>query len=100
MPKGPAARNGDMHTCPAPLESGTGTHVGGLISVAGLRTVFINRRPAATQNDICVCPGSPNTITGGSGRVFINGLPAARQNDPTAHGGQVSQGSPNVSIGD
>ncbi|GAB2577848.1 PAAR domain-containing protein [Spirosoma areae] len=101
MPKGPAARNGDMHTCTAPLSSGTGTHVGGLISVAGVRTVFINNMQAAAQNDTCVCPDSPNFIAGGSVRVHINGLPAARSGDLTAHpGGQVSSGSPNVSIGD
>lgn len=100
MPKGPAARVGDMHTCPAPMESGTGTHVGGLISAAGLRTVFVNGMPAATLNDICVCPGSPNMISAGSGRVSINGQPAARQNDLTAHGGQINSGSPNVAIGD
>lgn len=100
MPKGPAARNNDTHFCPQPLSSGTGTHVGGLITVAGLRTVFINGQPAATQNDVCVCPEPPNSVTGGSGRVFINGQPAARVNDPTAHQGYVKTGSPNVNIGD
>lgn len=100
MPKGPAARNTDTHVCTMPMESGTGTHVGGIVTVAGLRTVFINKMLAATMNDICVCPGSPNTITGGSGRVFINGQPAARINDLTAHMGHIQTGSPNVQIGD
>ena len=100
MPKGPAARATDSHFCPAPLESGTGTHVGGLIAVAGGRTVFIDHLLAAVQGDPCVCPGSPNSIAGGSARVHINGQPAARLHDPTAHGGQVSSGSPTVSIGD
>jgi uncharacterized Zn-binding protein involved in type VI secretion len=96
----PAARMNDMHTCPAPMESGTGTHVGGTITVAGLRTVFINGVLAATAQDMCICPGSPNMISSGSTTVLINGKPAARQTDPTAHGGQISMGSPNVLIGD
>jgi uncharacterized Zn-binding protein involved in type VI secretion len=97
---GAAARMNDAHQCPAPLESGTGTHVGGMIQVAGQRTVFINGVMAATQLDTCVCPGSPNSIMKGSLSVFFNGKGAARINDPTAHGGKVAAGSPNVSIGD
>lgn len=100
MPKGPAARATDMHTCQVPLVPGPGTHVGGIITVLGARTVFINNLMAAVQGDTCVCPVPPNSIATGSGRVFINGLPAARQNDLTAHGGQISTGSPTVQIGD
>lgn len=96
----PAARINDMHICPAPMESGMGTHVGGTITPAGLRTVLINGKPAATAQDICICPGSPNMISSGSTSVLINGKPAARQTDPTAHGGQISMGSPDVLIGD
>nr|WP_295929479.1 PAAR domain-containing protein [uncultured Dyadobacter sp.] len=100
MPANPAARLNDMHQCPAPMESGTGTHVGGTIVVTGLRTVFVNGLQAATAQDQCVCPGSPNVIAKGSGTVFFNGKPAARQTDSTAHGGKIASGSPNVFIGD
>ena len=82
------------------MESGTGTHVGGTIVVAGLRTVFINGMMAATMQDMCICPGSPNMIAMGSATVFFNGKMAARQTDTTQHGGQISMGSPNVFIGD
>ncbi|MCF0074342.1 PAAR domain-containing protein [Dyadobacter sp. CY261] len=95
-----AARLNDMHQCPAPMESGGGTHVGGTIVVAGLRTVYVNGLQAATAQDQCVCPGSPNMISKGSQTVFFNGKPAARKQDPTAHGGQIASGSPNVFIGD
>jgi uncharacterized Zn-binding protein involved in type VI secretion len=95
-----AARIVDMHTCPAPMESGTGTHVGGNITPVGLRTVSINGQKAATVNDVCVCPGSPNFIKMGSTSVFINGQKAARQNDLTQHGGSIKTGSHNVFIGD
>ncbi|QRR00609.1 PAAR domain-containing protein [Dyadobacter sandarakinus] len=94
-----AARMNDAHQCPAPLESGTGTHVGGIIQVAAPKTVFINGLMAATATDICVCPGSPNSIAKGSASVFFNGKPAARKGDPTVHGGKVAGGSSNVSIG-
>lgn len=100
MPANPAARLNDMHQCPAPMESGTGTHVGGTIVVTGLRTVFVNGLQAAAAQDQCVCPGSPNMIAKGSGTVFFNGKPAARQTDSTAHGGKIASGSPNVFIGD
>ena len=100
MPKGPAARATDKHLCTVPLVPGPGTHVGGLIVVAGARTVFINQLPAAVQSDTCVCPVPPNSIAGGSARVRVNGKPAARVGDLTAHAGTVSSGSSTVSIGD
>jgi uncharacterized Zn-binding protein involved in type VI secretion len=96
----PAARMSDMHQCPAPLESGTGTHVGGAINILGLRTVFVNSIKAVTEQDQCVCPGAPNSVLKGSGSVFFNGLPAARAQDDTAHGGKIATGSSNVYIGD
>lgn len=100
MPVMPAARMTDMHQCPAPLESGTGTHVGGIITIAGVRTVFVNSVKAVTEMDQCVCPGAPNAVSKGSGTVFFNGLGAARMQDKTLHGGQISSGSSNVYIGD
>jgi uncharacterized Zn-binding protein involved in type VI secretion len=100
MPANPAARICDMHQCPAPMESGTGIHVGGNMVVTGMRTVFVNGQQAITAQDQCVCPGSPNMVAKGSGTVFFNGKAAARQLDTTAHGGQIASGSPNVFIGD
>ena len=94
-----AARNVDMHTCPAPMESGTGTHVGGNLIVKGNRTVIINGAMAIVMGDQCTCPGSPNAVAKGSSSVIIDGMPAARMLDKTLHAGQIASGSPNVFIG-
>jgi uncharacterized Zn-binding protein involved in type VI secretion len=46
-----------------------------------------------------VCVGPPDTIIKGSTSVLIGGMPAARMGDPTAHGGVIVVGAPNVLIG-
>jgi len=93
----PAARIGDMHTCPM-VNPGPVPHVGGPVSV-GAPTVQIGFMPAARQGDMCVCVGPPDTIAMGSPTVQICGMPAARMGDPTAHGGVVTVGFPTVMIG-
>jgi len=95
----PAARIGDMHTCPM-VTPGTPPipHVGGPISV-GVPTVLIGGMPAATIGNMCVCVGPPDTIAMGSGTVMIGGMPAARLGDSTAHGGVIVVGCPTVMIG-
>ena len=88
-----------MHTCPA--FNGPVPHVGGPILPlqCSLDTV-INNLPAAMVGTMAQCIGPPDTIIKGSTGVFINGRPAARMGDPTAHGGVIVAGSPNVLIGE
>lgn len=93
----PAARTGDMHTCP--LVNGTVPHVGGPVVPPGCPTVLIGGMPAARVGDMLTCTGPPDTIAAGSGTVMIGGMPAARQGDSTAHGGVIVIGCPTVIIG-
>jgi uncharacterized Zn-binding protein involved in type VI secretion len=58
----------DVHVCP--LSSGPVAHVGGAV-VAGSKTVFINKRPAARMGDAIVEAGPPNTILAGCVTVLI-----------------------------
>ncbi|MFT6916485.1 MAG: putative Zn-binding protein involved in type VI secretion [Motiliproteus sp.] len=92
----PAARLGDMHSCPA--YNGDSPHVGGPINI-GSATVLIDGIPAATAGDTAVCHGSPDIIASGSRTVLINGKSAARMGDSTVHGGVIVAGCPTVLIG-
>jgi len=96
----PAARVGDMHTCPM-VTPGVPPipHVGGPVLPPGKPTVFIAGMPAATVGDMCLCTGPPDSIVMGSATVLIGGAPAARMGDTTAHGGVIVVGAPNVLIG-
>lgn len=93
----PAARVGDMHTCP--MVTGVVPHVGGPILPPGAPTVLINNMPAARVTDMCTCTGPPDVIVKGSTKVMIGNMPAARMSDTTAHGGVIVIGSPTVLIG-
>ena len=96
----PAARVGDMHTCPMQTPAVPPIpHVGGPIMPPGKPTVLIGGMPAATSTNMAVCVGPPDTITKGSATVLIGGLPAARMGDTTAHGGTIIMGYPMVMIG-
>lgn len=55
----PAARMGDMHTCP--MVTGVVPHVGGPITM-GSATVLIGNLPAARVGDIATCTGPPDSI--------------------------------------
>jgi uncharacterized Zn-binding protein involved in type VI secretion len=95
----PAARIGDMHTCP--IFDGATAHAGGAITIGGSPNVLIGSQPAATQGSVCQCVSPAiNVVQSGSNSVLINGKPAARQGDPTAHGGLISMGFSQVLIGD
>jgi len=96
----PAARIGDMHTCPM-VTPGVPPipHVGGPITGPGVPTVLIGGMPAAAIGDMCVCVGPPDVIAKGSATVLIGGKPAARMGDNTAHGGVIVLGCPTVIIG-
>jgi len=69
----PAARMGDMHTCPM-ATPGTPPvpHVGGPI-LGGSATVLIGNQPAARQGDMATCVGPPDTIAMGCPTVLIGG---------------------------
>jgi uncharacterized Zn-binding protein involved in type VI secretion len=92
----PAARVGDMHTCP--MSDGPKPHVGGPV-IKGVPTVLIDGMPAATLTSTCTCVGPPDAVAKGSATVFIGGLPAARMGDQTLHGGIITLGSPTTIIG-
>jgi uncharacterized Zn-binding protein involved in type VI secretion len=96
----PAARVGDMHTCPM-ANPGTPPipHVGGPILPPGCPTVQIGFMPAARVGDMAVCVGPPDVIVMGSTTVLIGMMPAARIGDTTAHGGVIIVGCPTVMIG-
>lgn len=94
----PAARVGDMHTCPM-VNPGPVPHVGGPILPPGCPTVLIGGQPAARVGDMAVCTGPPDVIALGSFTVLIGGQPAARLGDMTAHGGVIVVGLPTVMIG-
>lgn len=93
----PAARLGDMHTCP--MVTGLVPHVGGPILPPCCPTVLIGGMPAARVGDMATCVGPPDVIVLGSFTVLIGGQPAARMGDMTAHGGVIVMGLPTVLIG-
>ena len=94
---GPAARVGDMHTCP--MVTGIVPHVGGPILPPGVPTVVICGMPAATVGSLATCVGPTDVIIQGSATVLIGGMQAARLGDPSAHGGTIILGCPTVLIG-
>ena len=96
----PAARIGDLHTCPM-ATPGTPPipHVGGPITL-GAATVMIGMMPAARMGDMCTCVGPPDTIAKGSPTVLIENMMAARVGDLTMHGGAITVGFPTVMIGE
>ncbi len=67
----PAARVGDMHTCPMQTP-GTPPipHVGGPITL-GSPTVMIKGMMAARVGDMCTCTGPPDSIAMGCNTVLI-----------------------------
>ena len=91
----PAARIGDMHTCPMVTPGVPPVpHVGGPILPPGCPTVLIGGQPAARATDMCTCVGPPDAIAMGSPTVLIGNLMAARMGDPTTHGGVIVIGCP------
>ncbi|MCP4708156.1 MAG: hypothetical protein GY869_06000, partial [Planctomycetes bacterium] len=98
----PAARIGDMHTCPmATPATPPVPHVGGPILPPGCIKVLIGNRPAARVGDKAFCVASPpDVIALGAFSVLIGGKPAARMGDTTMHGGKIALGCMTVLIGD
>jgi uncharacterized Zn-binding protein involved in type VI secretion len=96
----PAARIGDLHTCPMQTPGVPPVpHVGGPIIGPGVPNVFIGKMPAAVLGDLATCVGPPDSIVKGSATVMIGGKPAARMGDMTTHGGTIALGCPTVLIG-
>jgi uncharacterized Zn-binding protein involved in type VI secretion len=93
----PAARIGDMHTCP--MVTVLVPHVGGPILPPCCPTVLTGGLPQARVTDMLTCVGPPDMIAKGSAGVFVGGLPAARIGDLTVHGGVIVVGLPTVIIG-
>ncbi len=93
----PAARLGDMHTCP--MVDWFKPHVGGPILPPCVPQVLIGGQPAARVGDMATCVGPPDTIVIGSPTVKIGGQMAARMGDSTVHGGVIVTGLPSVMIG-
>ncbi|NOZ51913.1 MAG: hypothetical protein GXP08_02035 [Gammaproteobacteria bacterium] len=95
----PAARVGDMHTCPM-IDPGPKPHVGGPIKPPGEATVLIGGKPSARMGDMaqCVSP-APDVISKGAFPVPIGNMAAARMTDQTAHGGVIVGGCATVLIG-
>lgn len=89
----PAARLGDLHTCPK-------MPPGGAI-IAGASSVMFEGKPAARLNDACACADGPSHVGTASRSVTIEGQPAARVGDTTCHHGVIlPPGATTVSIGD
>jgi uncharacterized Zn-binding protein involved in type VI secretion len=86
----PAARLGDLHTCPKVNFNGV-PHFGGPIT-AGCTQVLIGGQPAACVQDPAACVGPEDKIEMGSTFVMIYGRAAARVGDKTEHNGVVSKG--------
>lgn len=93
----PAARMGDMHTCP--MSTGPVPHVGGPILPPCAITVLIGSIPAARMTDMATCVGPPDVILKASATVLTCNLPQARMGDQTAHGGVIVLGLPTVLVG-
>jgi uncharacterized Zn-binding protein involved in type VI secretion len=94
----PAARIGDMHTCP--MVTGVVPHVGGPVLPPCAVTVLTGGIPQARVGDMLTCVGPPDVIVMGSPTVHVNGMMAARMGDMTAHGGVIIIGLPTVLIGE
>jgi uncharacterized Zn-binding protein involved in type VI secretion len=69
----PAARLGDMHTCPMVTPGLPPVpHVGGPITM-GSATVLVGGQPAARVGDMATCVGPPDAIVSGCPTVLIGG---------------------------
>jgi uncharacterized Zn-binding protein involved in type VI secretion len=93
----PAARIGDMHTCP--MVTALVPHVGGPILPPCAPTVLIGGIPAARMGDMATCVGPPDVILVTSFTVLTMGMLQARIGDMTVHGGVIVLGEFTVLVG-
>ena len=102
----PAARVGDMHTCPmqTPAVPSPIPHVGGPVLPPGAVTVLIGGVPAACVGDMCVCTGPPDSIAppgcptvmigqggGGGGGGGAGGSGGGGEADASADSGEAEE---------
>lgn len=71
--------------------------LGNIPLVEGSSSVFANGKPVGRIGDRDST--STDYISNGSSSVFVNGKSVGRVGDPTASGGYILTGSPNVFIG-
>ena len=90
----PAARLGELHTCPAVH------HTPGPVTAPGEPTVLIGGRPSARYSDMAACGGAVDAIADGAPTVLIGKLPASRGKDGTEHCGLVVTGFARVLLGE
>jgi len=89
----PVALTGHQHLCP--LDE----HIGGPIK-DGDPTLTVNGITVALVGHRCeCCKESPDIIIQGAAALTVNGIPVAVVGSATAHGGQVIQGDPTLTIG-
>jgi uncharacterized Zn-binding protein involved in type VI secretion len=81
----PAARVGDIHTCPM-VTPGTPPvpHVGGPILPPGCPTVLIGGTPAARMGDMATCVGPPDWFCYGT-YWWTTGSTNGRSDSPWRH---------------
>lgn len=79
----PAARLGDMHTCPIVIPPGI-PHSGGPI-LEGSHSVLIGGKPAARVGDPAQCNGPPDKIQTGCETVLIGLSPSTGSSGETAN---------------
>lgn len=97
----PAARIGDMHTCPM-VTPGTPPvpHVGGPLLPPGVVTVLICKLPAVNApGNMATCVGPPDSTAKGSATVLTQKRMQVRIGDLTVHGGSIVAGAPTVLVG-
>jgi len=93
----PAARVGDMHTCPIP-GGPPPPHVGGPITL-GSFTVLIGGKPAARVGDMCTCTGPPDTIAMGCNTVLIGTSGGGGGAGMAGKGGKKGEGEEGAGAG-
>ncbi|NGN97633.1 hypothetical protein G5S52_08105 [Grimontia sp. S25] len=95
----PVSLLGHMHVCPK-VEPGPVPHVGGPIIDAGQSLVKVNGIPVAVVGGKAICTGvgMPDDLKQGSSLVKIDGKAVVRMGDGCAHGGQVVQGWPTITM--
>lgn len=93
----PAARLGDMHTCPIP-GGPPPPHVGGPITL-GSFTVLIGGKPAARVGDMCTCTGPPDSIMMGCTTVLIGTSGGGGGAGMAGKGGEEGEGEEGADAG-
>jgi len=92
------ARANDQHTCPK-THPDQSPHHGGPIK-QGSKNVLINNKSSSRLKDVAQCQKSNDKIKQGIANLLINNKPATHIHAKTTHNGKITQGSPNVFVGE